>query len=228
MDTLLFAHSHVSVPVWETQQRFAANRIYCVGQNYAEHAREMGSDPNKKPPFFFTKATQTIVHSGTSLRYPPMTENLHHEIELVVALGQDAQSVSVEQAGKLIWGYGLGLDMTRRDLQAQAKEARQPWDMSKSFTDSAVITPLVKADQVAAIDAADIVLTVDGEVRQKGNTADMIWNVAELISYLSRYQDLRAGDLIYTGTPSGVGPVVRGNVLCGTLKGLPNLIITVA
>ena len=196
--------------------RFPVRRIFCVGQNYADHAREMGGDPTRQAPFFFTKPADAAVPGGT-LPYPVKTADFHHEVELVVALGAGGSDIAPEQAEALIFGHAVGLDLTRRDLQAEAKKAGRPWDMAKGFDRSAPIAPLRKGAPPA--DAA-ITLTIDGELRQQGRLADMIWSVAEIIAILSTYVELAPGDLIFTGTPAGVGPIKPGETVVGTIEGL--------
>ena len=197
-----------SVAVAGSSARFAVRRIFCVGRNYAEHAREMGHDPSAEPPFFFTKPGDAVVDSGASIPYPSATADLHHEAELVVALGKAGSFVAEDQALALIWGYAAGNDLTRRDLQAEAKAARRPWDMAKGFDNSAVVGALRPADQ--GVPAGRIRCLVDGRVTQDADLAEMIWPVAGIIAHLSRLVALRAGDLIFTGTPAGVGPIARG------------------
>jgi len=196
------------VAVAGSSARFAVRRIFCVGRNYAEHAREMGHDPSAEPPFFFTKPGDAVVDSGASIPYPSATADLHHEAELVVALGKAGSFVAEDQALALIWGYAAGNDLTRRDLQAEAKAARRPWDMAKGFDNSAVVGALRPADQ--GVPAGRIRCLVDGRVTQDADLAEMIWPVAGIIAHLSRLVALRAGDLIFTGTPAGVGPILRG------------------
>ena len=197
-----------SVAVAGSSARFAVRRIFCVGRNYAEHAREMGHDPSAEPPCFFTKPGDAVVDSGASIPYPSATADLHHEAELVVALGKAGSFVAEDQALALIWGYAAGNDLTRRDLQAEAKAARRPWDMAKGFDNSAVVGALRPADQ--GVPAGRIRCLVDGRVTQDADLAEMIWPVAGIIAHLSRLVALRAGDLIFTGTPAGVGPIARG------------------
>lgn len=190
-----------------SQDRFPVRRIYCVGQNYAAHAREMGSDPNRQKPFFFTKPADAVVASGTALPFPLRTDDLHHEVELVVAIGNGG-----------IFGHAVGLDLTRRDLQGEAKKTGRPWDMGKGFDHSAPVAPLTLGPPPGL---GAIGLTIDGEVRQSGDLADMIWTVDEIIAELSTYVTLSAGDLIFTGTPSGVGPILPGQAVRGQIDGLP-------
>jgi fumarylpyruvate hydrolase len=206
--------------------RFAVGRIFCVGRNYAEHAREMGADPEREPPFFFIKPASCLAPGG-SLAYPPRTQDLQHEVELVAAIGEGGQDIPVAQALAHVAGYAVGLDMTRRDLQGQAKDLRRPWDMGKSFDGAAPIGALAPA---AALDPASarITLTVNGEVRQQGALAEMIWSVGEIIAELSTYQRLLPGDLIYTGTPAGVAAVRPGDRLVAEVTGLPALEVTIA
>ncbi len=199
---------------------FPLRRIFCVGQNYAEHAREMGGDPSRNPPFFFTKPTDAVVINGAEAAYPGRTENLHHEIELVVALGEGGAEIPVAEAESHIFGYAAGLDLTRRDLQAEAKKAGRPWDMAKGFDASAPIGLIHPAALTGHPRAGRIALTVNGEIRQQGDLKDMTWSVAEIISILSSYVALAPGDLIFTGTPAGVGSLRRGEVLRGAIDGV--------
>lgn len=196
---------------------FPVRRIFCVGQNYAAHAREMGGDPTREPPFFFTKPADSLVIDGADAPYPSLTQNLHHEIELVVAIGTGGAQIPAEQALEHIFGYAAGLDLTRRDLQTQARENRKPWDMSKGFDFSAPIGLIQPAAQIGHPKAGRIVLKVNGKPTQDGDLSDLIWSVPEIIAALSTYVALAPGDLIFTGTPSGVGPLVRGDVLVGEI-----------
>ncbi|GLS87511.1 fumarylacetoacetate hydrolase [Cypionkella aquatica] len=218
MDFVLPPPAQASVAVVGTAARFAVRRIFCVGRNYAEHAREMGHDPDAEPPFFFTKPADAVVDSGLTLPFPVGTADLHHEAELVVALGKSGVDVSADQAQALIWGYGAGNDLTRRDLQAAAKAARRPWDMSKGFDHSAVVGALRPAEQ--GVPAGRIRCLVDGRVTQDADLAEMIWPVAGIIAHLSRLVTLHPGDLIFTGTPAGVGPIARGQVCEVQIDGL--------
>ena len=183
---------------------FPVRRVFCVGRNYAEHAREMGHDPDREAPFFFTKPADALLTGGADMPYPPMTRDLHHEMELVVALGAGGSEVATDDAPGLIWGYAAGLDMTRRDLQAEAKKQGRPWDMAKGFDHSAPIGALVPAGGVDP-GRGRIELRVNGEVRQSSDLAKLIWSVPETVAYLSRLVRLAPGDLIFTGTPPGVG-----------------------
>ncbi|HEY0314715.1 MAG TPA: fumarylacetoacetate hydrolase family protein [Sphingomonas sp.] len=215
MDIPTLPQPHVAI-AGETA-RFPVRRIFCVGQNYADHAREMGSDPARAAPFFFTKPADAAVPGGT-FPFPTRTQDLHHEVELVVALGAGGTDIAPDKARALIFGHAVGLDLTRRDLQAEAKKAGRPWDMAKGFDRSAPIAPLTRGAPPA--DAA-IALAIDGAQRQQGRLADMIWKVEEIIAILSTFVELKAGDLIFTGTPSGVGPIRPGETVVGTIEGLP-------
>ncbi len=197
-------------------------RIYCVGRNYAEHAREMGAD-TREPPFFFTKFPDAIVESGGTCPYPPQTGALHHEGELVLAIGREVARDDPAAAREAILAFGAGLDLTRRDLQAVAKAQRQPWDMAKNFTGSAVLAPLRLVREGSPADGARIRLWVDGVLRQDGALSDMIWSPAQIVAHLARLDRLRPGDLIFTGTPAGVGPVRPGDRLRLEIDGLPVL-----
>ena len=209
----------------ENNQVFPVGRIYCVGRNYAEHAREMGHDPEREPPFFFMKPADAIVPSGATIPYPQATKDLHHEIEMVVAIGKDGADIAVDKALDHVYGYGVGLDMTRRDLQAAAKNMGRPWEMGKAFDNSAPCTPLKMAAMVRHPAKGAIWLKVNGAVKQKGDLSEMIWNVPETIACLSRLITLRAGDLIMSGTPAGVGPVKPGDKLEGHVDGVGDLTI---
>jgi len=200
--------------------RFPVRRIFCVGRNYAEHAREMGHDPNREPPFFFTKPADAVVNNGAILPYPPHTDNLHHEAELVVAIGTGGGDIGVSDALNHVWGYGVGNDLTRRDMQAKAKEMRRPWDMAKGFDNSAVCGALHPVAAIGHPAKGRITSHVDGQLRQNGDIADMIWPVADVIAFLSGLVKLAPGDLIYTGTPAGVGPIARGQSCTISIEGL--------
>jgi fumarylpyruvate hydrolase len=206
---------------------FPVHRIYCVGRNYAEHAREMGHDPDREPPFFFMKPADAVVASFSTIRYPPKTRDYQHEIELVVALAKGGRDVPVEKALDLVFGYAVGLDMTRRDVQGEAKKLGRPWDMGKGFDQSAPCAPISPVAQVGHIRQGAIWLKVNGKPRQESNISQLIWSVAETISYLSGFVTLAAGDLIYSGTPAGVAAVVKGDRLHGHVDGLEELLITI-
>jgi len=199
---------------------FPVRRIFCVGRNYADHAREMGADPDREPPFFFAKPADALLVGGADMPYPPQTANLHYEMELVVAIGRAGTDIAEADALQHVWGYAAGLDMTRRDLQNAAKKEGKPWDMGKGFDHSAPIGELIPAARLPEPDHGLIELRVNGAVKQSSDLGKMIWNVAETIACLSRLVRLAPGDLIFTGTPEGVGPVVRGDVLEGTIEGV--------
>jgi fumarylpyruvate hydrolase len=205
---------------------FPVRRIFCVGRNYAAHAREMGHDPEREPPFFFTKPADAIV-TGGEMPYPVATSELHHEVELVVAIGTGGRDIAEADAKGHIWGYAIGIDMTRRDLQAEAKKLGRPWDMAKGFDHSAPIGEIVPAGELGAFESGHVLLNVNGVERQEGDLGDMIWNVPEVIAALSRLVELQAGDLIFTGTPEGVAEVKRGDELEGMISGLPPLRVRV-
>jgi fumarylpyruvate hydrolase len=209
-----------------SSSRYAVSRIFCVGRNYAAHAREMGSDPTREPPFYFTKPASALVPSGSTIPYPPGTKNLHYEMELVVAIGAPVFKVTPEAARAAVWAYAAGLDMTRRDLQNEAKATGRPWDTGKGFENSAVITELVRVQDVGVLDKGAITLAVNGVEKQRGDLSDMIWSVPEVVANLSQFYHLQPGDLIYTGTPEGVGPVVTGDVISGRIEGLIDLSLT--
>lgn len=205
----------VAIPVVDSDQKFPVRRVYCVGRNYAAHAREMGFDPDREPPFFFCKPADAVVpvKSGETYAfpYPTETNNLHYEAELVAVIGKKGSDISVEDALNHVWGYAVGLDMTRRDLQIKMREMGRPWEIGKAFDHSAPIGPIYPASKVGHIDAGNIWLTVNGETKQHSNIKNLIWSVAETIAYLSKLFVLEPGDIIFTGTPEGVGKVVRGD-----------------
>ena len=200
--------------------RYPIHRIFCVGRNYESHAQEMGFEADREAPFYFTKSPAAFVPSGAAVPYAPGTANLHYEMELVVALGKGGFRVPADQAMALVYGYACGLDMTRRDLQNAARDKGRPWDTGKDFENAAVLGPITRAADFGPLAAQRIVLTQNGAVKQDQTIADLIWSVPELIADLSQYYHLRAGDVIYTGTPAGVGPVAAGDVLHGTIDGL--------
>ena len=220
-----------SVPIAGSADRFPVRHIYCVGRNYAEHTKEMGGDATKEPPFFFTKPADAVLAvvppALGAMRYPLGTKNLHHEIELVVAIGRAGAEVSPEHANDLVFGYATGLDMTRRDLQTDMREKKRPWDLGKSFAQSAPIAPIHPLAQTGVLTRGAITLDVNGVRRQTGDLADMIWDVPNTLAFLSRYYELLPGDLIFTGTPAGVGAVVAGDRLDGHIAGLSSLSITI-
>ena len=212
-----------SLAVEGSAERFPVNRIYCVGRNYAEHAREMGHDPNREPPFFFMKAANSIVQNGSTIAYPVQTKDVHHEIEMVVAIGKGGKNIPVEKALEHVWGYGVGLDMTRRDIQTEAKKMGRPWEMGKSFDESAPVSELKPASQIGHPSKGAVWLKVNGQTKQQGDLAQQIWSVPEQIAYLSNLITLQPGDLIFSGTPAGVGPVVAGDQLEGHVDGVGDL-----
>jgi len=220
-----------AVPVAGSTQAFPVRHVFCVGRNYADHAKEMGGDATKEPPFFFTKATDAIVPvvppAVGRIAYPMATRNLHHELELVVAIGQSGANVPAADAQALVFGYAVGLDMTRRDLQNDMREKKRPWDIGKSFAQAAPIAPISPVAKTGVLTRGDVTLRVNGEVRQHGDLSDMIWDVAHMIEFLSRLYRLEPGDLIFTGTPAGVGPVVVGDRLEGSIAGLAPLAIEI-
>lgn len=220
-----------SVPVVGSAQRFPVHRIYCVGRNYAEHAKEMGFT-GREPPFFFMKPADAVlpVNPGETgqMPYPTLTEDLHHEIELVVAIGKGGKHIAAADALSHIWGYAVGLDMTRRDLQGEMKKQGRPWCIGKGFEASAPIGPITPAAQAGDVQQAAIWLQVNGTDRQRSSVGQLIWNIAETIEHLSAAWELQPGDLIFTGTPEGVGAVVRGDVLEGGIDGLGTLRVAVA
>ena len=214
--TFVFSQAKpVALPVVGSDALFPVRRVYCVGQNYAAHVAEMGGD-GRTPPFFFSKPADALMPLGGRIAYPPRTDNLQHEVELVVALRDGGNDIAPEQALACVFAYAVGIDLTRRDLQTRAKEKGQPWEMSKGFDQSGPISALLPIGQSGHPASGRIWLTVNGSVKQDGNLAQMTWNVAEIIANLSSYVALAAGDLIFTGTPAGVSTVVRGDVLkCG-------------
>ncbi|WP_298423185.1 fumarylacetoacetate hydrolase family protein [Rhodoblastus sp.] len=199
---------------------FPVRRIFCVGQNYAAHVREMGGDPSREPPIFFTKPADSIVVNGADAPYPSLTKNLHHEIELVVAVGAGGAGIPADKALDHVFGYAAGLDLTRRDIQAEARKTGKPWDMSKGFDFSAPLGLIHPAARIGHPKTGRIALKVNGAIRQDGELADLIWSVPETVAALSTYVALAPGDLIFTGTPSGVGPLERGDVLLGEIAGV--------
>ena len=213
----------VELDIAGSTQVFPVHRIYCVGRNYADHVREMGSDPRSEPPVFFSKPADALVPPGADVRYPPRTQNLHHEIELVVALGRGGRDVPVGEAAALVFGYAVGNDLTRRDLQAAAKKAGQPWDVAKGFDASAPVSAIRTVAEIGHPSQARIWLEVNGVLRQQADIADMIWSVPEIIAELSAYFELRPGDLIFTGTPAGVGALLPDDRVRGGVDGVGSL-----
>jgi fumarylpyruvate hydrolase len=220
-----------AVPVAGSADSFPVRRIYCVGRNYAAHAREMGSDPDREPPFFFCKPADAVlpVAPGTTadIAYPSQTSNYHHEVELVVAIGKGGRDIGIESANDHVFGYAVGFDMTRRDLQFALRDKGRPWELGKAFDQSAPIGPIQPAALIGHPAAGRIWLTVNGTLKQEGDLADLIWSVPETIAHLSKYFELSPGDLIFTGTPEGVGPVVRGDRVAGAVEGIGELSIRI-
>lgn len=209
-----------SVPIKDSEDWFPVRRIFCVGRNYAEHAKEMGADPSREAPFFFTKPADAIVIQNQDVRYPGATSNLHHEVEMVVAMGKGGKDISTNDALEHVFGYAVGNDLTRRDLQAVAKKNGRPWDTAKGFDQSAPISSITPADMCGHINQGEISLTVNGELRQIGDLSDMIWTVEEIISALSALFTLEPGDLIFTGTPAGVSALVANDRVEAKIAGL--------
>ncbi len=221
------APEQATVPVDGSDALFPVRRIYCVGRNYAEHAREMGFDPDREPPFFFMKPADAIVGDKATIPYPAKTEDFHYEIELVVAIGTGGRDIAVEDALSHVFGYAVGIDLTRRDVQIAARKMGRPWDMGKGFDQSAPCAPLIAADRFDPSSGA-IWLEVNGARRQDSDLSKLIWSVPEVIAYLSGYMELQPGDLIYTGTPEGVGAIVPGDVVTGHIDGIGDIRLSVA
>ncbi len=227
MSFIFPAPADAALPIVGQEALFPVRRIYCVGRNYAEHAREMGADPDREPPFFFTKPRDAIVAEGGEMPYPPATENLHYEMELVVAIGTGGKAIDEADALKHVFGYGAGLDMTRRDVQGVAKKMGRPWDMGKGFDHSAPCSALRSAADIGHPDNGAIWLKVNGTLKQAGDLSQQIWSVPETISFLSNLVELAPGDLIFTGTPAGVGPVVAGDRMEGHIDEIGDIVVTV-
>ena len=219
--------AQATLSVTGTSDRFPVHRVYCVGRNYAAHAVEMGHDPDKEPPFFFQKNPDNLVPDATEFPYPKASEDVHHEIELLVALHSGGEDIGVDDALGHVYGYGVSLDMTRRDLQGEMKKLGRPWEIGKAFEMSAPAGPIVPASEIGHPEAGEIWLKIGDEVRQSGDLNQMIWKVPEMIAILSTLFTLRPGDVILTGTPSGVGPVHRGDRLHGHVAGIGDLQVTV-
>lgn len=230
MSYVFAAPATVSVPILGQPEQFPVHRIYCVGRNYEEHAKEMGYT-GREPPFFFLKPADAlvVVHDGATghIPYPSMTANFHHEIELVVAIGKGGRNIKAADAMGHVFGYAVGLDMTRRDLQNDMKKQGRPWCIGKAFDHSAPIGPIVRAEKVSGIEAAAISVTVNGQPRQASHVSKLIWNIAETIEHLSAAWELQPGDLIYSGTPEGVAAVKSGDTMVGQVAGLPTLTVQV-
>jgi fumarylpyruvate hydrolase len=227
----MFSVPQTTIPIAGSSERFPVRRIYCIGRNYAAHAREMGSDPTREPPFFFQKPTDAIqnvaVGEVADHPYPSLTKNYHYEVELVAALKSGGRNIPVEGALEHVYGYAVGLDMTRRDLQRAMGDEKKPWEIGKSFDRAAPIGPLHPADKVGHLAKGAISLAVNGQTKQNSDLTNMIWNVAEQISKLSEAFELKAGDIIYSGTPENVGPVVKGDVILCKIAGLPDMSIKI-
>ena len=217
-----------AVPISGTESLFPVHRIYCVARNYAEHAREMGFEPTRDSPFFFTKPADAVVPDGATIPYALATENLHHEIELVVAIGKGGVEIAADVALEHVYGYAVGLDMTRRDLQLAARDKGRPWDAAKAFDDSAPITAIRRSTEIGHPRSGAIRLAVNGVTRQNADLKDLLWSVSELVAELSKLFSLRAGDLLFTGTPAGVGPVQRGDELHGAIDGVGEITLRIA
>lgn len=215
-----------AIPVQGSDALFPVRRIYCIGRNYAAHAIEMGHDPDREPPFFFQKNPDNVISTGT-FAYPPKTSEVHYEMEMVVVLKSGGVNIAIDDALDHVYGYGLGLDMTRRDLQGEMKKMGRPWEIGKAFEESAPVGPIVPVSEIGHPDSGAIELKVNGEVHQKGDLNQMIWKVAEQISYLSDYYELAAGDLIMSGTPAGVGPINKGDVMECYVEGVGEMVVTV-
>ena len=215
------------IPIAGSNEHFPVRRIYCVGQNYAAHAREMGSNPERESPFYFMKPSDAVVPDGSTIAWPPRTSNLHHEIELVVAIGEAGANIAAANATAHIFGYAVGIDLTRRDLQAAAKKAGRPWDTAKGFDRSAPVSCIHRSRAIGHPSSGRIWLTINGEIRQDSDLEQMIWSVPEAIAELSTYFTLQPGDLLFTGTPEGVGPLQRGDRIAGGVAGVDEIHLTV-
>jgi len=220
-------HSLPTLPIRDSDKVFPVHRIYCVGRNYAEHAIEMGHDPSREAPFFFQKNPDTLVPSGGTFPYPDASKDVHHELEMVVALKSGGKDIAQDKALGHVFGYAVGLDMTRRDLQGEAKKLGRPWEVGKAFEHSAPCGALVPAAQIGHPAKGPVWLKVNGETKQQGDLDQLIWKVPEMIAFLSEYFELAAGDIIFTGTPAGVGPVKPGDVLVGHVEGVGELTVKV-
>ena len=216
----------ITAPIKNTDALFPVRRIYCIGRNYADHAIEMGHDPDREPPFFFQKNPDNLDFSGT-FTYPAKSQDVHYEIELVIAIGKGGKDISLDSAVTHVYGYALGLDMTRRDLQGEMKKMGRPWEIGKAFEKSAPMGPIIPASDIGHPVQGLIDLKVNGVLKQKGDLNQMIWKTADIISYLSTYYELAAGDLIMSGTPAGVGPIVKGDIMTGSISGMGELIVKV-
>ena len=224
----LFDVPQTTVPIAGRDERFPVRRIYCIGRNYEKHVAEMGYDVKRSKPFYFAKPADAIVMSGSDVRYPPRTEDLHHEIELVVAIGKGGRDVPVDAALDYVYGYAVGIDLTRRDLQRAAKEKARPWETAKGFDQSAPISAIHPVKDVGHPANGRIWLSVNGQIRQDADLNELIWNVAESIAELSTLFELAPGDLLYTGTPAGVGPLVAGDEVTGGIEGIDEIEVRIS
>jgi fumarylpyruvate hydrolase len=225
-DTVIAPPPVVHAPIRGSDKTFPVRRVYCIGRNYAAHAIEMGHDPDREPPFFFQKNPDNLDFTG-QFPYPDRTADVHHEVEMVVVLGKGGVNIPVDKALDCVWGYAVGLDMTRRDLQGEAKKMGRPWEVGKAFERSGPMGPIVPASEIGHPDHGLVQLKVNGEVRQTGDLNQLIWKVQEMIAYLSDYFELAPGDVIMTGTPAGVGAVVKGDVMEAHVAGVGDLTVTV-
>ncbi len=223
----IFDVPYPSVAIAGSDERFPVHRIYCIGQNYAAHAREMGVNPERSSPVYFMKPADAVVASGSEIRYPPKTRNLHHEIELVVAISKGGAGIAAEDTLQHVFGYAVGIDLTRRDLQLAAKEKGMPWDTAKSFEQAAPISSVHTAEEIGHPASGRIWLSVNDEVRQDGDLGELIWSVPEAIADLSTYYTLSPGDLIFTGTPAGVGALTVGDIVTGGVDGVGEIAISI-
>ena len=213
----------VSVAVRGSDSRFPVRRVYCVGRNYEAHAREMGKDPTREPPFMFQKPADAVIEGGSVIAYPPQTGNFHHEIELVVAIARGGRNIGVDRANEHVFGYAVGIDLTRRDLQLAARDAGRPWEWGKAFDHSAPCAPIVRAAEIGHPSKGRIWLSVNGTVKQDADISQLIWSVPEVIAFVSASMALAPGDLIFTGTPAGVGPLVTGDAVTGGIDGIGDI-----
>jgi fumarylpyruvate hydrolase len=228
--TNLFAFDppdRVSLPVRHSGLRFPVGRIFCIGRNYADHAREMGHEPDRNPPFFFMKPSDAAIEAGIPFQYPSQSRDVHHEVELVAALKAGGSNIPLDDAMRIVFGFAVGLDMTRRDLQAEAKRLQRPWEVAKAFAGSAPMGLITRVEDLPAVPQGRIALSVNGVEKQQGLISDMIWNLSELISHISHFFTLAAGDMIMTGTSAGVGPVQPGDRMLATIEGLEPLEVDV-